>query len=63
VPLQKRLLNALTDFRGVNQRMHDKTLVVDGRSPSRRAEHGRRYFDYNHEYNFRDRTCCCWAKR
>ena len=24
------LWNVLTDFRGVNQRMHDKTLIVDG---------------------------------
>jgi putative cardiolipin synthase len=56
VPLTKRLLNVLTDFRGVNQRMHDKTLVVDGRvaiigGRNMAAE----YFDYNHEYNFRDR--------
>jgi putative cardiolipin synthase len=56
VPLTKRLLNILTDFRGVNQRMHDKTLVVDGRvaiigGRNMAAE----YFDYNHQYNFRDR--------
>ncbi|MFZ2162899.1 MAG: phospholipase D-like domain-containing protein [Sideroxyarcus sp.] len=30
VPLQKRVLNVATDFRGVNQRMHDKTFIVDG---------------------------------
>ena len=56
VPLYRRALNALTDFRGVNQRMHDKTLIVDaavtitgGRNMA--AE----YFDHHHEYNFRDR--------
>jgi putative cardiolipin synthase len=56
VPLHTRLLNAATDFRGVNQRMHDKTLIVDdkvlitgGRNMA--AE----YFDYNQAYNFRDR--------
>jgi putative cardiolipin synthase len=56
VPLQKRLQNALTDFRGVNQRMHDKTLVVDGRTAITGGRNmAAEYFDYNHEYNFRDR--------
>ncbi|MBU0621048.1 MAG: phospholipase D family protein [Gammaproteobacteria bacterium] len=56
VPVQKRVLNVATDFRGINQRMHDKTFIVD----SKIAITGGRnmadeYFDYNHEYNFRDR--------
>jgi putative cardiolipin synthase len=56
VPLHKRLLNALTDFRGVNQRMHDKTLVVDGKIGITGGRNmAAEYFDYNHEYNFRDR--------
>ena len=56
VPLQKRLVNALTDFRGVNQRMHDKTLVVDGKIAITGGRNmAAEYFDYNHEYNFRDR--------
>jgi len=56
VPLLKRLLNALTDFRGVNQRMHDKTLVVDGKVAITGGRNmAAEYFDYNHEYNFRDR--------
>jgi cardiolipin synthase C len=56
VPLHKRLQNALTDFRGVNQRMHDKTLVVDGRTAITGGRNmAAEYFDYNHEYNFRDR--------
>ena len=56
VPLQKRLLNVLTDFRGVNQRMHDKTLVVDGKIAITGGRNmAAEYFDYNHEYNFRDR--------
>ena len=45
VPLHKRLLNVLTDFRGVNQRMHDKTLR--GRRQDcdyRRTQHGGRIF-------------------
>src|SRR5512143_2463545 len=30
-PLHKRVINVVTDFRGVNQRMHDKTFGVDGK--------------------------------
>jgi putative cardiolipin synthase len=56
VPLYRRVLNALTDFRGVNQRMHDKTLVVDGQVAITGGRNmAAEYFDYNHEYNFRDR--------
>ena len=44
------------DFRGSNQRMHNKTFIID----SKVAITGGRniadeYFDYDHEYNFRDR--------
>jgi putative cardiolipin synthase len=56
VPRVRRLYNLLTDFRGANQRMHDKTMVVDetfavtgGRNMA--AE----YFDFGQGYNFRDR--------
>lgn len=56
VPVQKRLLNLLTNFRGVNQRMHDKTLMVDGKIAITGGRNmAAEYFDYNHEYNFRDR--------
>lgn len=56
VPLVKRLLNVLTDFRGVNQRMHDKTLVVDGKIAITGGRNmADEYFDYDHAYNFRDR--------
>ena len=56
VPLHKRLLNVVTNFRGVNQRMHDKTLVVDGKIAITGGRNmAAEYFDYNHEYNFRDR--------
>jgi putative cardiolipin synthase len=56
VPLQKRLLNLFADFRGFNQRMHDKTLVVDGRWAITGGRNmAAEYFDYNHRYNFRDR--------
>ena len=56
VPLHKRVANVLTNFRGVNQRMHDKTLVVDGKVAITGGRNmAAEYFDYNHEYNFRDR--------
>ena len=56
IPLQKRLLNLFTDFRGVNQRMHDKTVVVDGKIAITGGRNmAAEYFDYNHTYNFRDR--------
>jgi putative cardiolipin synthase len=56
VPVQKRVLNVATDFRGINQRMHDKTFIVDGKIAITGGRNmADEYFDYNHEYNFRDR--------
>jgi putative cardiolipin synthase len=55
-PFHKRALNTLTNFRGVNQRMHDKTFVVDGKLAITGGRNmADEYFDYDHEYNFRDR--------
>lgn len=55
-PLHKRLLNVATDFRGVNQRMHDKTFVVDGRVGITGGRNmADEYFDYDRDYTFRDR--------
>jgi putative cardiolipin synthase len=55
-PLHKRLFNVATDFRGVNQRMHDKTFIVDGRVAITGGRNmADEYFDYDHAYNFRDR--------
>jgi putative cardiolipin synthase len=52
----KRLFNIVTDFRNVNQRMHDKTLVVDGKFAITGGRNmADEYFDYDQEYNFRDR--------
>lgn len=63
VPLQKRVLNLLTDFRGVNQRMHDKTVVVDGKIAITGGRNmADEYFDYNHAYNFRDRDVLLLGK-
>lgn len=55
-PLHKRVLNMALDFRGVNQRMHDKTFIVDGKLAITGGRNmADEYFDYDHEYNFRDR--------
>jgi putative cardiolipin synthase len=44
------------DFRGANQRMHNKTFTVDGKVVITGGRNiADEYFDYDHEYNFRDR--------
>jgi cardiolipin synthase C len=56
VPWYRRLWSAVTDFRGSNQRMHDKVLIVDGELAITGGRNmADEYFDYDHEYNFRDR--------
>jgi len=55
-PFHKRLMNIVVNFRGVNQRMHDKTFIVDGKLAITGGRNmAAEYFDYNHQYNFRDR--------
>lgn len=55
-PFHTRVLNVLTDFRGVNQRMHDKTFIVDGRVAITGGRNmADEYFDYDRDYTFRDR--------
>jgi len=62
-PVHKRILNVVTDFRGVNQRMHDKTFIVDGKVAITGGRNmANEYFDYNHEYNFRDRDILVLGK-
>jgi len=56
VPWYGRLWNLITDFRGANQRMHDKTLIVDGELAITGGRNmADEYFDYDQSYNFRDR--------
>src|SRR5512138_2352455 len=56
IPIQKRVMNVATDFRGVNQRMHNKVLLIDGKAAITGGRNmADEYFDYDHEYNFRDR--------
>jgi len=52
----QRLKNAFSDFRAINQRMHDKTAIFDGIAGVTGGRNmADEYFDYDHEYNFRDR--------
>jgi phosphatidylserine/phosphatidylglycerophosphate/cardiolipin synthase-like enzyme len=54
--LPQKLFSMVTDFRGINQRMHNKTFTVDGRIVITGGRNiADEYFDYDHEYNFRDR--------
>lgn len=54
--LPAKLFNLTTDFRGFNQRMHNKTFIVDGQVVITGGRNiADEYFDYDHEYNFRDR--------
>jgi cardiolipin synthase C len=60
VNLGKNLFSKLkkfaTDFRSANQRMHNKTFTVDGKVVITGGRNvADEYFDYDHEYNFRDR--------
>ena len=50
-------MNNLKDgFRDCNQRMHNKTFTVDGKVVITGGRNiADEYFDYDHEYNFRDR--------
>ncbi len=52
-----------TDFRSANQRMHNKTFTVDGKIVITGGRNiADEYFDYDHEYNFRDRDILLLGK-
>jgi len=52
----RRAWNLATGFRAANQRMHDKVFLVDGRVAIIGGRNvADEYFDYDREYNFRDR--------
>jgi phosphatidylserine/phosphatidylglycerophosphate/cardiolipin synthase-like enzyme len=52
-----------TDFRDANQRMHNKTFIVDGKVVITGGRNiANEYFDYDHEYNFRDRDILLLGK-
>lgn len=52
----QRFLNMLKNFRAVNQRMHDKAVMYDGVVGITGGRNmADEYFDYDRDYNFRDR--------
>lgn len=52
-----------TDFRSANQRMHNKTFIVDDKVVITGGRNiADEYFDYDHEYNFRDRDVLLLGK-
>ena len=52
-----------TDFRSANQRMHNKTFIVDKEIVITGGRNiADEYFDYDHEYNFRDRDVLLMGK-
>jgi phosphatidylserine/phosphatidylglycerophosphate/cardiolipin synthase-like enzyme len=54
--IASKLKNLGADFQGFNQRMHNKTFTVDGKVVITGGRNiADEYFDYDHEYNFRDR--------
>ncbi len=59
----EKIKNATTDFRSVNQRMHNKTFIVDTKIVITGGRNiADEYFDYDHEYNFRDRDILLLGK-
>jgi len=58
-----KLKQLSTDFRGFNQRMHNKTFVVDHKVVITGGRNiADEYFDYDHRYNFRDRDVLLLGK-
>ncbi len=54
--IPQKIKSLVSDFRGFNQRMHNKTFIVDGKVVITGGRNiADEYFDYDHEYNFRDR--------
>ncbi|MCL7489385.1 MAG: phospholipase D family protein [Desulfobulbaceae bacterium] len=56
VSAPERIFGIISNFRSFNQRMHDKTFIVDGMVAITGGRNmADEYFDYDHDYNFRDR--------
>jgi putative cardiolipin synthase len=52
----RKYWNLVTGFRAVNQRMHNKALIVDGLFAITGGRNlADEYYDFNHEFDFRDR--------
>ncbi len=61
--IYQKVKKLTTDFSGFNQRMHNKTFTVDGKVAITGGRNmADEYFDYDHEYNFRDRDVLLLGK-
>ncbi len=61
--IAQKLTSFSADFRKANQRMHNKTFTVDGKVVITGGRNiADEYFDYDHEYNFRDRDVMLLGK-
>jgi phosphatidylserine/phosphatidylglycerophosphate/cardiolipin synthase-like enzyme len=59
----QKIEKVATDFKGANQRMHNKTFIVDNKIVITGGRNiANEYFDYDHEYNFRDRDILLLGK-
>lgn len=58
-----KVVKFATDFRNANQRMHNKTFIVDGKIAITGGRNlADEYYDFDHEYNFRDRDVLLMGK-
>jgi cardiolipin synthase C len=58
-----KLKSFALDYRSSNQRMHNKTFIVDGKALITGGRNiADEYFDYDHDYNFRDRDVLLLGK-
>lgn len=61
--IAQKIKKFATDFRHANQRMHNKTFTVDGKVVITGGRNiADEYFDYDHDYNFRDRDVLLLGK-
>jgi phosphatidylserine/phosphatidylglycerophosphate/cardiolipin synthase-like enzyme len=61
--MAQKMKKLISDFHGFNQRMHNKTFTVDGKVVITGGRNiADEYFDYDHEYNFRDRDVMFMGK-
>ena len=52
----QKIQNVVFDFDSINQRMHNKTFIVDGQVAITGGRNvGDEYYDFDSDYNFRDR--------
>lgn len=61
--LPTKLSRLVTDFKGINRRMHNKCFIADDQVAITGGRNiADEYFDYDHEYNFRDRDVLLMGK-